>query len=205
MRVGIYARISTKDGRQEVENQLAELRRFAAAQGWDIFREYVDRESGKTDDRAEFQKMFADSSKRRFDVVLFWALDRFTREGVLETLQHLTRLSSYGVGFRSYCEPFLDSCGIFRDAVISILATLARQERVRIAERTRAGLERARRNGKRIGRPRVTVDANKAASLRSQGHSLASIAREMAVGKGTIQRTLSGCTRTVPEATRLIA
>jgi len=73
-------------------------------------------------------------------------------------LQHLNRLSSYGVGFRSFTEPYLDSCGIFKDAVIAILGTIAKQERVRISERVRAGLDRAKsqgtKSGKPIGRPR---------------------------------------------------
>src|SRR5258706_14518187 len=89
-RVALYARISTKDKGQEVENQLRQLREFSAFNGWSVIREYVDRESGSTNDRAEFQAMFQDASQRKFDVLLFWALDRLSREGVLETLQHLT-------------------------------------------------------------------------------------------------------------------
>src|SRR5438309_1764371 len=94
------------------------------------------------------EKLFEDAAKRRFDLVLFWSLDRFTREGVLETLNHLQRLSAYGVGWRSYQENYLDSCGPFRDVVISLMATLAKQERLRISERTKAGLQRARERGK---------------------------------------------------------
>ena len=70
------------------------------------------------------------------------------REGVLETLTHLNRLTGAGVGYRSFTEPYFDSCGIFKDAVISILATIARQERIRLSERVRAGLARARGRGK---------------------------------------------------------
>jgi hypothetical protein len=88
--------------------------------------------------------MFSDASKRKFSVLLFWSLDRFSREGVLETLQHLNRLTSYGVNYRSFTEQYFDSCGVFRDAVISILATIAKQERIRIS---------ARAKGHRIGRP----------------------------------------------------
>src|SRR5207249_4320377 len=80
--------------------------------------------------------------KMEFGMVLFWSLDRFSREGVLQTLQHLQRLTDYGVGFRSYTEAYLDSCGMFKDAVISILAVIAKQERIRIRERTLAGLKR---------------------------------------------------------------
>jgi DNA invertase Pin-like site-specific DNA recombinase len=83
--------------------------------------------------------MFKDASQRKFDVLLFWALDRLSREGVLGTLQHLNRLTSYGVGYRSFTEQYFDSCGIFKDAVIAIIATVAKQKRVRISLRVRAG------------------------------------------------------------------
>src|SRR5207302_1796758 len=110
MKIALYARVSTKDKGQETENQLVQLRDFAAKQGWQITREYIDRETGGTADRAQFQAMFADASRRKFDLVLFWSLDRLSREGVLETLQHLNRLTSYGVGYKSFTEQYLDSC-----------------------------------------------------------------------------------------------
>src|SRR3954449_5455207 len=153
MRVDLYGRVSKDDGKQDTENQLHELREFCQNSRWSVEHEYVDRASGKTADRPQFKRMFEDAAKRKFDLVLFWSLDRFTREGVLETLNHLQRLSTYGVGWRSYQEHYLDSCGPFRDVVISLMATLAKQERLRISERTRAGLKRARREGKILGRP----------------------------------------------------
>src|SRR5690242_8273389 len=123
MRVAIYARVSTD--KQETANQLLELRAFAAKQGWQIVFEYVDAgESGTKADRAELNKMFADASKRKFDMLLFWALDRLSREGVYQTLQYLKRLESAGVGFRSFTEPYFDSCGVFKEAIIAIMATL---------------------------------------------------------------------------------
>lgn len=184
----VYARVSTKDKGQEVENQLRQLREFAALQGWTIFREYVDHETGSTDDRAEFQAMFQEASQRKFDVLLFWALDRLSREGVLETLQHLNRLTSYGVGYRSFTEQYFDSCGIFKDAVIAIIATVAKQERVRISQRVKAGLETARAKGKTLGRPRAKLDTARIVTLRSQGHGWKKIAREMGCGVSTVLR-----------------
>src|SRR5215472_8299636 len=155
MRVALYARVSTKDKGQETENQLCQLREFADRNGWRIVAEYIDYESGKASDRAQFQQMFNAASKRQFDVLLFWSLDRLSREGVLPTLQHLQRLTSYSIGYRSFTEQYFDSCGIFRDAVIAIVATVAKQERIRISEWVRAGLTTARNKGKRLGRPRV--------------------------------------------------
>jgi DNA invertase Pin-like site-specific DNA recombinase len=157
-RVAIYARVSTD--KQDNENQLLQLREFAAKQGWRIVREYVDSETGSKSDRAEFKRMFEDASRRKFDLLVFWALDRLSREGVLETLQHLNRLTSYGVAWRSFTEQFFDSCGPFREAVIAIMATLAKQEHVKRSERTKAGLARVRAAGRRLGRPRLGSTAS---------------------------------------------
>jgi DNA invertase Pin-like site-specific DNA recombinase len=187
-RVALYGRCSTD--RQEVENQLVQLREFAAKQGWQVVAEYVDYESGGKGDRAQFQQLFVDASKRRFDLVLFWALDRLSREGVYQTLQHLNRLESYGVGFRSFTEPFFDSCGIFRDAVISILATLAKQERIKRSERTRAALARLKAAGKRLGPPCRLNGEHRAMveRLRAGGLSFRQIGRQLGISDHSARR-----------------
>jgi DNA invertase Pin-like site-specific DNA recombinase len=187
-RVALYGRVSTKDKGQEVQNQLRQLREFAAHSGWTIVAEYIDHESGKGSDREQFQAMFDAASKRQFDVLLFWSLDRLSREGVLPTLQHLQRLTSYGVGFRSYTEQYFDSCGIFRDAVIAIIATVAKQERIRISERVRAGLSTARNKGKRLGRPKVFVSRARIESLRHEGLSWRGVAQQLGSNTATVRR-----------------
>ncbi len=189
-RVALYARVSTKDERQDTENQLAQLRQFAATQNWTVVHEYVDRTTGKHSDREQFKKMFVDASQRKFDSVLFWSLDRFSREGVRETLNHLEVLSSYGVGYRSFTEQYLDSCGMFKDAVLAILAVIAKQERVRLSERTLAGLQRARKAGRIGGRPKVVCDRGKVERMAKAGKSLAEIADEVGVSKSTVHRLL---------------
>jgi DNA invertase Pin-like site-specific DNA recombinase len=188
MKVALYSRVSTKDKGQDVENQLRQLRHFATKQSWKIVHEFSDNISGKTSDREQFRKMFIAASKRQFDVLIFWSLDRLSREGALETLQHLQRLTSYGVAYRSFTEPYLDSLGPFRDGVISILACLARQERVRLSLRTIAGLEKARALGRVGGRPPVECDRSKVLKLRAAGQSLAAIAKELGVSKTSIHR-----------------
>jgi DNA invertase Pin-like site-specific DNA recombinase len=191
MKIAIYARVSTKDKGQDTENQLVQLREFAAKQGWQIVAEFVDHETGSKSDRAEFKVMFEAASQRKFDLLLFWALDRLSREGVLETLQHLNRLTSFGVGFKSFTEQYFESCGIFKDAVISILATIAKQERVRLSERTKAGLAVARSKGRKIGRPRLNVQSSEIVRLRASGLSLRAIARQLGVSEGSVRRLAS--------------
>ena len=192
MRVAIYARVSTRDKGQDAENQLAQLRAFCGAQGWEVHREYVDYRSAKSDDRLEFQSLFRDAGQRRFDLVLFWALDRFTREGVLATLKYLERLSAAGVGYRSFTEQYLDSCGVFKDAVLAILAVIAKQERARISERVTAGLERARAAGRRGGRRALDVDRGRAWQLKDGGATVRAIAAEMGISPASVCRALKG-------------
>jgi DNA invertase Pin-like site-specific DNA recombinase len=195
--VALYARVSTKDKGQETENQLRQLREFAAKQGWQIVSEYVDKATGKRSDREQFQKMFDDASRREFDVLLFWSLDRLSREGVVETLNHLQRLTGYGVNYRSFTEQYLDSTGIFKEAVIGILAAIAKQERVRLSERTVAGLERARAQAKKdgrqwaIGRPKAEDDPflmTKFRELREDGASVRKIAAQLGISTTTVQK-----------------
>ena len=187
MNIAIYVRISTD--KQDNQNQLDQLRAFARTQGWNISKEYVDVATGKNGDREQFKSLFA-AARREFELVLFWSLDRFSREGVYETLTHLQRLTAYGVGFRSFTEQYLDSCGMFRDAVISILAVIAKQERVRLSERTLAGLARARAQGRVGGRPRVPCDHRKVLILHDAGCSLGEIAKSLKLTKTSVYRII---------------
>lgn len=191
-KIAIYSRVSLRDKGQDVENQLRQLREFCGKQdGWEIVHEFADRATGKTGDRDAFKQMFAAASRHEFDVVVFWALDRFSREGVFETLQHLQRLTSYGVGYRSFTEQYIDSCGMFRDAVIGILACVAKQERIRLSERTIAGLQRAKAQGRVGGRPRVICDRKKVLALHHGGKSLGKIAVELGLSKTTVSRIVN--------------
>ena len=194
MRVALYARVSKKDGSQDTGNQTRQLRQFAASQGWQIVHEYTDRASGKRGDREQFQKMFAAASRREFDILLFWSLDRLSREGVVETLNHLQRLNGYGVNYRSFTEQYLDSTGIFKEAVIGVLAAVAKQERVRRSERTMAGLERARAEGRVGGRPSAADDhklVTKVKHLHREGASLRQIAVRASVAVNTVRKILA--------------
>lgn len=210
MEVAIYARVSTKDKKQDTANQIAQLRQYCEKQGWKIIREYKDEASGKNGDRKQFKAMFEAASRREFDCVLFWSLDRFTREGVLETLQYLQQLTSYGVAFKSFTELYLDGTGLFRDAIIGILAALAKQERVRLSERVIAGLERARAQGRVGGRPKVKRERDRDAAqirrMRDEGQSYADIADELGRSKSDIHRVCQtlNCSSVQPEGVMLV-
>jgi DNA invertase Pin-like site-specific DNA recombinase len=193
VKVALYARVSTKDGRQDTENQLIALRDYCARQKWTITGEYVDHETGGTSKRPHFQRMFADARAGKFDLLLFWSLDRLSREGVAATLGHLERLTSYGVGWRSHTEEYLDSTGLFKDAVIAILATIAKQERIRRSERAKAAIQRLQRKGTtdHLGRPHVVFNREKARELAAQGMSYAKIGGKLGVSAMTVYRVLA--------------
>src|ERR1039457_5135073 len=135
MKVALYARISTRDKGQDTENQLLQLRQFCRQQGWEIAGEYIDQKTGRTSDREAFQRLFQHAYEKRYDLCLFWALDRFSREGATDTLQHLRKLSNYGVQWKSFTEQYIDSAGMFGEVIISLLDVLAKQESVRRSER----------------------------------------------------------------------
>jgi DNA invertase Pin-like site-specific DNA recombinase len=180
MRIAILSRVSTS--KQDHENQLIQLRDFADKNAWEIVATYTDTVTGSGKKaREQFDQMMRDASQKRFDLVLFWKLDRFSREGVRKTLRHLQQLDDWGVGWRSFQEPFFDSCGMMRDVVISIMATLAEQERITISERTKAGLPRTRKAGTRLGRRPAQVDMALVEKRRAGGESLRGIARSLQV------------------------
>jgi DNA invertase Pin-like site-specific DNA recombinase len=170
MKVAIYTRVSGKSSRQDAANQSLQLIEYRQRQGWE-YVEYSDRMTGTKADRTAFLKMFDDARLKQFDMVIFWALDRFSREGTLKTLQYLQQLDGYGVAWKSFTEQYIDSTGMFRDAVIAILATIAKQEHARLSERIVAGLHRAKREGKVLGRKRIIVDCERIRTMRCDSQS----------------------------------
>jgi len=194
MRTALYTRVSTD--RQETENQLIALRAYCAAAGHEIVIEYVDDAvSGKTARRPAFQRMLDGARKRHFDLLLFWSLDRLSREGALQTLQHLQRLTDYRVAWLSHTEEYLNSLGPFADVVIALLGTIAKQERIKISERTKAGLARTKAKGTLLGRRR-DVDAYAAVLAAHRSEPTASartLAKLAGTSRATVARALAEC------------
>lgn len=189
--VAIYARVSTRDKGQDVENQLAQLRGYTERMGWKIVHEYLDQASGKTAMRGAFKELFAAAAERRFDVVLVWGLDRFTREGVLETFEHVRRLNQYGVQFESFTEPHFRTTGQAGELMLAVAAWIAKQERARMVERTLAGLARAASKGRYPGRPPKVVNVDELRKLREKGLSLRQIAARMQLAPATVMKRLA--------------
>jgi len=190
-RVCIYARVSTSNGRQDAENQLSQLREWAVRLGGSLTAEYVDTASGSRADRKALNDLLEAAHRREVDTVLIWALDRLSREGIARMAGYLDTLKRCGVRIMSHQEPWLDTAGPVSELITAIFAWVGQFERQRITERIQAGLERAKRQGKQLGRPRAGVNKAKARKLKRQGHSIRKIAQIMGVPRSTLSDLLS--------------
>ena len=187
-RVALYARVSTANGQQDPKMQLRELREYAEHRGLTIIGEYTDRMTGSKDSRPALNRLMTDAQRRKFDAVLVWKLDRFGRS-LRHLVNALAELEALGLTFISLRDN-LDLSTPSGRLMFQIIGAMAEFERALIQERVRAGLRNARAKGKRLGRPRVIVDASRIASLRAQGRSWAQIVAETGASKGTAQRAL---------------
>ena len=186
MKAAIYARVSTFD--QEPENQLAELRRYVRARSWPPAVEYVDRGvSGSKDRRPALDRLVRDAKRCRFDVLVCWRLDRLGRD-----LRHLVtlldELHAVGVSFVSLGEG-IDCTTPAGRLQLHVLAALAEFERARCMERVQAGLARAKRQGKRLGRPQRIITPFALGKV--AGMSTRAAARTLGVPRSTLQRCLA--------------
>ncbi len=170
MRVGIYLRVSTADKDQDPQTQLLPLKEYCHSQNWAIYKVYEDRVSA-TDlaRRVAWRELLRDASRRKFDVLLVFRMDRAFRS-VLDAASTLERLRAWGVGLRSYCEPYLDTTSPFGEALYYITCAYAQLERGILAQRVKAGMERARAEGKHVGRPKGSRDRRKRVVRRQRGH-----------------------------------
>ncbi len=182
-KVGLYARVSTLD--QSPDMQIRELREYAAARGWTITSEYVNRGvSGAKESRPALNQLMNDARKRKFDCVAVWRFDRFARS-THHLLAALDEFRNLGIQFVSYQEN-IDTTSALGQALFTIVAAVATLERDLIRERVRAGLRHARAKGKRLGRPRRIINLDTVAKMRGVGMGERAIARDLGVAPGTL-------------------
>lgn len=181
----VYARVSKVNAGQDPTMQTRELAEYCQRRGWEIFDCYVDEGvCGKKDSRPELNRLMTDAHARRFDVVVCWRFDRFSRS-VSHLCRALETFHALKIDFVSMIEQ-IDTTTPAGTFVFHVLAAVAESERQTIVERVRGGLRNARAKGKRLGRPRKTVDVAKIDSLRASGHSWRSIAGLMKMSVGTV-------------------
>lgn len=184
-RAALYMRVSTAD--QHPETQGIELQEFARQRGCQVVEEYVDYGiSGTKARRPALDKLLGDAHRRRFDVVLVWSCDRLARS-TKHFLQVLDELNQLGIQFLSMREA-IDTEGPLGRAMVTIISAIAELERSLIVERVRAGMRRARLEGRRIGRAPLEVDHRAIVHDRRSGLSLTQVARKHGVSRASVCR-----------------
>jgi DNA invertase Pin-like site-specific DNA recombinase len=187
LRAGIYVRVSTKG--QRLSEQFRQLRQLAAMRGYRVVKVYREKASAFKQRPAHAAAM-ADAAMNRIDVLVVWSIDRWGRS-LVELLSSVEKLTERGVAFVSAKESAIDTSSAAGKLILSVLAAAAEFERNRLIERTRAGLEGARRRGARVGRPpSQSWDEGRATEWFSKGVSAAEIARRLGVSERTARRNL---------------
>lgn len=185
-RAALYLRVSSVD--QHPETQLHDLRQMAAQRGYQIVKEFTDRISGTTAKRPGLGDLMRDARRGHFDIVLVWACDRIARstKHLLEVLDEFNRLNIEFVSFRES----IDTAGPLGRAIVVIIGAIAELERNLIVERVKAGMRRARLEGRHVGRTPLNIDREAILSERRLGYSIRKIAKNHRVSTATVQRVL---------------
>lgn len=199
MRVAFYCRVSTAE--QTVENQLRELRRYCDSRGLKEVMVYKDEGvSGAKDRRLGLDNLMADARSRKFKMVIVWKFDRFARstQHLLTALQEFHDLD---IDFVS-CSEGIDTSTAMGKMVFTFLSAIAEFERELIRERVKSGLERAKEEGVRLGRPRVGFDVAEAVRMQEEGLGVRRIAVRLGVSPSTVHRALKGLNEAVDKTHR---
>jgi DNA invertase Pin-like site-specific DNA recombinase len=190
MTIALYARVSTKQHGQDPETQLVQLREFCRHRELEIAGEYVDLGwSGGTERRPQLERLMADAKRKQFDAVLVWRFDRFARS-TKHLLTALGEFQALGINFMSYSES-IDTATPVGKMVFTMVAAVAEMERSLVRERVLAGVDRARRQGKRLGRPRALIDEEKVREEMAAGGSIRAVAKRWGVSRGVVRRLVA--------------
>jgi DNA invertase Pin-like site-specific DNA recombinase len=189
MRLAIYARVSTQD--QDCAQQLTALREYAAARQWPVAGEYVDTISGTKDKRPALTRSMADARQRKIDAIAVWKIDRWGRS-MPHFVASVQELDSLGVRFIAITQGIdSDTSNPASRLLLNILAAMAEFERELIVERTKVGLQRARKAGRIGGRPRLVVNRDRVAAMKAEGRSVRDIGQELGISASSVCRLLA--------------
>jgi DNA invertase Pin-like site-specific DNA recombinase len=197
MKAGIYTRVSTEN--QSVDMQLSDLRSFAKQKGCNVYKEYCDIGiSGSQDSRPQLDKLMDDARKKKIDIVLVWKFDRFARS-TRHLINALHEFNHLGIHFISFTEN-IDTSSPMGKVLFAIISAMAEFERDLIRERVKAGLNRAKQKGIRLGRPSLLTEElqEMICSLREGGKSIRTIAKQVKISPSLVHKTLSNSK--MPEA-----
>ena len=197
-RVALYARVSTLDKGQDPETQLVQLRQYAQARNFEVVTEFIDYASGTSEDRTQYKLMMAAAKKRKIDVVLVWRYDRFARS-TQALVNALKEFQSLGIDFISYQEN-IDTTTPTGELIFHVMASLAQFESSLISQRVKAGMARAKAQGKHIARPPISKQMQeKIIELQREGVSMNKISKTLGIAYGTVYNYRSKMSKTEVE------
>jgi DNA invertase Pin-like site-specific DNA recombinase len=189
LRVALYARVSTLDKGQDPETQLIQLREYAQRRNFEIMGEFIDYASGTSEERKQYKLMMDAAKKRKLDVVLVWRYDRFARS-TQALVNALKEFKTLGIDFISYQEN-IDTTTPTGELIFHVMASLAQFESALISERVKAGMQRAKAQGKNISRPKLSkIKLKEIMDLKEQGLSMNQISKKSGVAYGTVYNYL---------------
>jgi len=206
IRVLIYGRVSTKN-HQDVETQLHEMREYAKSKNWIIVDCLSDKVTGSEgrSKRTGLDEVFKMAHRRQFDMLLFFHQNRLTREGSLATLLYLNELAQLDIDFVSLSQQWLSTMGTMRNGILAMLADIAQEELVSKRKFVKAGLRRALRDGKKLGRKNKTkLHTPKVMELHAAGDSLRTIGKKLGISKGSVQNILNPPVRKIKTAEEIV-
>jgi DNA invertase Pin-like site-specific DNA recombinase len=204
MKVALYTRVSTSGKGQDTEVQARELREYATRRGWDVIQEYTDNGvSGAKESRPALDRLMQDARRRKFDGVLCWKLDRIGRS-LKHLVNLLAELEAVGIALVSFSDN-LDLSTPQGRLMFQIIGAMAEFERSLTVERVKAGIAHARSKGKRLGRPKVSVNASQINRLRESGASWSAVCQETGLSAGTAKRAFYSLSKNPIEAAAVIA
>jgi DNA invertase Pin-like site-specific DNA recombinase len=190
-RAAVYLRCSTES--QHTENQRPDVERLVTARGFQVTHMFDENVSAAAKVRPEFDRMMGAAHRGDFEVLVVWSLDRLGRS-MVGNLQAVLDLDRRGVQVVSVKESWLDSdIGPARQLLLGIMGWVAEQERVRVGQRVRAGLDRVKRSGVRLGRPKAVVNDRLVFNMKNEGRSVRDIAKALGLSASVVQRTLKAC------------
>jgi DNA invertase Pin-like site-specific DNA recombinase len=194
VRVVILTRVSTT--RQDAENQIFQLRQFCNEKKYIIVKEIKEHVSGSKSQRPGIDTAIEMASQGRYDLLLFWNLDRFSRFGIPKTLHYFDLLESYGVQIKSFTQPYLDTSNdMLRPLLLAVFSYIASFQLARYSEDIKAGQARARKQGKRIGRPKLSpAKVEKILKLRAENLSFREIGRKLNISDRTVRQYANNMT-----------
>jgi DNA invertase Pin-like site-specific DNA recombinase len=192
MKAAIYHHAEKGTSSEETAKQLKELEEFCKTRGFDEIERYDEKTESDGRQRPVFVQLMKDANRRKFDVVVVWSFRNFRKSTGIRDAKHIVALKDLGIGFVSYQEQFFDTLNSGSNTLVQTLRWLAEEDSKVVSDRMKLGIEKAKRQGTSIGRPKVQIDKQKAMEMQSRGMPLREIAQALGVSKETVRRSLMG-------------